>query len=186
MGEIVQEPLFDEPEDEADSFAPNIKMTGGFAPKITMQASVAPVQAGEVYAVELPTIFPSKFEEEYIADGLIRSMKEKGVNDLEIYIGFKQLESISKTAYALIKSRATKFAKEHSVTQVRGVKVSMRSFNSYWVYDDDVQSVINDLDKQIAKLEAQKEEVQKQAKAGGKATKMSGAGHGISIKFREM
>jgi hypothetical protein len=174
-------------EEEKEELFPDVPQEAvTFKPNIIAQGSVSTVHVGAMYGVVLPQIFPSKLEEEYIASDLIRSLEETGLNMLEIYIGFKQLESIAQRAQDESKAAATETARNLSVKVCRGVKVSMRAFNSFWKYNDEVQAQIDVLAEEKRKIEDRIKAIQQQAQIKGDAEKMKPSGHSLSIKFREV
>lgn len=169
------EELFPDVPGEDATYKPNVVATAKKLDKVD----------GEVYDLSVPSIFPSKHEEMYLAQNIVKSLEKQGFSPVDQYIIFKQLESMAKQGQEQTKDHATDYVQEFGITHSRGVKISMRGSFGGFEYDPDVETQREALKKQIEELENRLNVLETSAKQSGKAKKLPGK-KGIAITFRQM
>jgi hypothetical protein len=173
-------------ENEDDALFPEVEGEDEtYKPKIVATAKKVQPSEGDTYSLTVPSIFPSKHEEEYLASNILDNLENSGLTPTEVYIAFKQLCSISEKGMEQVKERAIDFAREFGVKFTRGVKVSMRGSFGGYAYDDEIEVERMKLVNEINELKNRLDVLEKSAKQSGKAKKLPGK-PGIAITFREM
>lgn len=167
--------LFPDVEGEEETYKPNVIATAKKLTKVD----------GEVYDLSVPSIFPSKHEEMYLAQNIINSLELQGFTPVEHYVIFKQLESLAKKGQEQSKQAATDYVIEYGIKHTRGVKISMRSSFGGYEYPADVEADRQKLIKEIDDLKNSLKTLEDTAKLRGIAKKIPGK-KGISVSFREM